>query len=306
MAQLPAYAVDGGMVPAAMARRATYALSSGANGIVRPHDLKVSALPTPGTGVQIVRGSALARRRTTGAFESETYVISMDSDFNLSVPGTGGTGRTDYIIARVNDWHFTGDAPPADPTTALYWEFARVSTLTGISYPYVPLARLVIPANRTSITNVMITDLREVALPRRKMEMGFHYPNTWVAITGSAFQTIGSITLNIPEWATHMTVKADFASMAVQGGLVQGNLALQAFGEGVQTSTYKAESNSPSSTQRYSSVVGGTWLVPSAARGGTSTLYFRANRTGSWDGGISGYDSGTTLAALIEFEERAV
>lgn len=307
MVQLPAYAVDGGMVPAAMARRATHALSSGANGVVGIHDLKVTALPTPGAGVQISRGSALAAMRTTGAHEMETYVISQDSTFNLTVPPTGGSARTDYIIARVLDWHFTGEEPPADPTTALYWEFARVGTLNGISYPFVPLARIAIPANRSSITGAMITDFREVAMPRRKMEMGFHYPNTWVAITGSEFQTIGSISLNVPEWATHMTVKADFASMAVQGGLVQGNLALQAFNEsGVQTSTYKAESNSPSSTQRYSTVVGGTWLVPAAARGGSSTLYFRANLTGSWNDGISGYDSGTTLAALIEFEERAV
>lgn len=314
MVQLPAYAVDGGMVPAAMARRATHALSSGANGVVGIHDLKVNALPTPGAGVQISRGSALAAMRTSGAHEMETYVISQDSTFNLDVPPTGGSARTDFIIARVMDWHFTGEEPPADPTTALYWEFARVGTLNGISYPFVPLARIAIPANRASIMGAMITDIREVAIPRRERHV-FTYdlslgeedqlgdPN------GEAWPDIGQHWFHIPEWAVRANVVITFAQVRVPAGSTRvghmnARIRTDNMDADVYTRTTKYEAGNPPNSMRQTYVAAGPINIPAQMRGRDAYVYTRGN----WQSGSGSYlslDSGSAVVIDIEFMEVA-
>lgn len=304
MALLPAFAIDGGRVPASMLRMFAWVATNGAEGVVTFDDFKVQALPTPGSNVSINAGGAVIPTRFGNATSQQSYIVANDQAFNLPIAAAGAAGRTEFVILRTMDPQYSGQVP-SDPENALYCEVTTVSSLPN-TYPYIPLARIVLPANTSTITNSMITDLRKLAMPRRQMEVGFHYPTTWTEITSSTNQTIGSLTFNVPKWATHMKVKGDFASMAVQGGLIQGTLTIGAFGQDAQVSTYKTESNGPGSTQRYSTVVGGTWAVPSASRGGTVTITFKGRLTGSWNGGVSGYDSGTTLAALVEFEERAI
>ena len=314
MVQLPAYAVDGGMVPAAMARRATHALSSGANGVVGIHDLKVTALPTAGAGVQISRGSALAAMRTTGAHGMETYVISQDSTFNLDVPPTGGSARTDFIIARVMDWHFTGEEPPADPTTALYWEFARVSTLSGITYPFVPLARIAIPANRASITGAMITDIREVAIPRRERHVMTRRINsedvdrlTTIGGTGESWPDVAHVDLMVPEWATHANVVAMFAQVEVPAGIEFDGVVFWALGTTdpayIRTQDVRVTiDNTGGSKTRETLVAAGTVRIPENMRGRAWRSHTRGRRL---SGTPIEFTSGSASVMDVEFVERA-
>lgn len=307
MAQLPAFAVDGGTVPASMARRMTHAVSGGANGIIAPGDLKVTALSTAGGAVQIARGGAICRARTTGAHEDESYVIAQDSAYTLPVPATGGTARTEYIIARVMDWHFTGDPAPANPTTALYWEFTRVSTLTGITTPYVPLAKLTIPANTSAITNGMITNLRELALPRRAMAMGFYHPTTMTVFTTS-YKTVGTINIEVPEWATYMRFKGDFDGIGVLGGWAQGSVSILTLSQASQATAYKVEGDS-NFTVRTSTASVGHVNIPPAARGTIVPFEFRARATqvGPASATVTPrVDGHSSLTLLVEFEERAI
>src|SRR5690606_8349644 len=112
MALLPAYAVDGGTLPAEMLRMVAYNLSGGANGIAQPGDLRVTPLPTPGGGVMIAPGGALMRTRFAGASAQQTYAAMNDSSEMLTIPATdSGGSRTDYIILRIDDPDYTGQEP---------------------------------------------------------------------------------------------------------------------------------------------------------------------------------------------------
>lgn len=306
MAQLPAYAVDGGMVPAAMARRATHALSSGANGVVGIDDLKVTALPTPGAGVQISRGSALAAMQTAGAHAMESYVISQDSTFNLDVPATGGSARTDYIIARVMDWHFTGEEPPADPTTALYWEFARVNTLNGITYPHVPLARLSIPANRSSIGNPQIIDMREVAIPRRDRFTEMRYVETRQDLTSQTYINWPSeslIGVDIPEWAGTAIVRCDVVETLLFGnGNTDGRMTLMLGNQPAYSGERRYDEVWGGSTSREDHTIVSMFHIPANFRGTTQVLRVRGRRLNG-----TGYlvaDAYTQVIYDIEFLEK--
>ena len=311
MAQLPAFAVDGGSVPAAMARRASYALSGGANGVVALGDLKVTALPTPGAGVRVLAGGALARARTTGANQFESYVLAQDSESTLNIQATGASARTDYIIARVTDWHFTGGEAPADPANALYWEFDVVSTLSGIPEPHVPLARIDIPANTSVIMSGMITDLRTVAIPRRERRLLAYDLSLGERDTLDANESWPDIgdgfDITVPEWATHANIAVTFAQVLVPAGSTRVghiNARLRVNGIDVESRTTKFVSSAPASDTRQTYVAAGDVTIPAGMRGETGIIYTR----GSIQSGSGGYltlDSGSSVSIDIEFSESA-
>lgn len=314
MALLPAYAVDGGRVPAEMARRATYALSAGANGVVGVDDLKVSPLPTAGPGVQVSRGGAVVAMRAAGAHQYESYVIAQDSATNVSIPATGGSARTDYIIARVTDWHFTGDAAPADPLNALYWELARVSTLTGISQPYVPLARINMPANQSAVTAGMITDLRNVAIPRRERHVMTRRINsgevdrlTTIGGTGESWPDAAHVDLMVPSWATHVNVVAIFAQVEIPAGITFDGAVYWALGTTdpayIRTQDVRVTiDNSNGSKTRETLVAAGTARIPEVMRGKAWRSHTRGHRI---SGSAIEFTGGSASVMDVEFVERA-
>ena len=231
MALLPAFAVDGGRGPASMFRGMLWASTSGATGVVQAGDLRVTPLSTPGTAVNVGPGGALAASRYTGASRAETYGVVNDATVQLAIPATGSSGgRTDYIILKIDDWHFSGGSQPADPLAATYCSVVRVSSLSGINHPYVPLAKLTIPASTGTITNAMIKDLREVALPRTQRVLR---PNAIVASetetltskTGEYFPNAGGTQMvDIPSWATRVKIRADWLMVKIPKGKVRGNI----------------------------------------------------------------------------------
>lgn len=230
MALLPAYAVDGGRGPAFMFRTALWASTSGANGIVLPWDLRVSALATPGGSVNVGPGGALISAYSTSS-RAQSYAVYNDATMQVAIPATGsGAGRTDYLILRVDDWHYTGAQAPANPLDALYCSVQRVSSLTGITYPYVPLAKIVIPASTGTITNAMITDLRQVAVPMQHRVLRVNATlkpetETLTSTNREYFPNAGGQQLvDIPSWATRVVVRADWLSLYLPAGNSTGNV----------------------------------------------------------------------------------
>ena len=212
-----AYAVDGGRVPAAMLRRTLWASTGGATGVIGVGDLKVTALPTPGTSVNVAPGGAIMATRYAGASANETYAVVNDATVSVAIPATGsGGGRTDYIILKIDDWHFDGSQQaPADPKTALYCSLQRVSSITGLGYPFVVLAKITIPASTGTITNAMITDMRKVAQPRTKryvkgVPLVANQKETLNSTTREYFPNPGKVTVDVPTWATNVKIRADW------------------------------------------------------------------------------------------------
>lgn len=217
-----------------VARLMSYAGTSGAEGVVGVAGMRVHAQAVPSTSVRVLTGAALILNRYAGGGE-QTYVArnATQTSVNITATGSGG-GRTDLVIARVLDPQYEGQ-PPADPTD---FDYARIAVIQGVpsgttlatqlnlGYPAIALAKITLPANTATVTQVMITDLRNVAAPR---ERSLVFPRP--AVTGDAGLVLnsraafpagewfpnhggqdntGAYHADVPEWATRMQIRMEW------------------------------------------------------------------------------------------------
>lgn len=298
------WAVDGARVPASSARSVLFQATNGATGVVRPGDLKVKASETPDNRVRMLPGSAVMENRYLSDGGGQSYGTTMMEQEYLNIPATGsGGGATRYVIQRITDPEFSGQIP-ADPLTARYDSFELVSAVTSggkphLPYPYVPLARIIQPANTATITDAMITDWREVANPRHKT---FQMPRPTIStdtgltlVSRSAYpdgewfpnvggqQNTGAYYIDVPTWATKMILRMEWLSVRYSGNP----------GYGWFWMTYGPDAGSPTPT-RYTQAFAwdsdeassrANWIteqevsIPAAWRGTTIPVVPRANKT---------------------------
>lgn len=309
MALLPAYAIDGGRVPASMLRMVAWVATGGASGIVTPTDLKVTALTTPGGAVSIAPGGAIIPTRFGNSTKQQSYAVANDQAFNVSIPAAGASGRTDYVILRISDPQYAGQAP-ANPEEALYCEVVTVSSLPT-SYPYVPLAKIVLPSNTATITNAMITDLRKVAVPRRSRHL-FAYNLTGAdqdVLAGTETWPDLVHYVDIPEWAVKAHIVATFAQITVPTGTnQQGWLSarLSGGGMGISTAPTRFDGSAPASRTRQTYVTADDIDIPPQMRGyANGELRTRAQVTAGTGTGALKFDAGSAVIIDIEFYEVA-
>lgn len=189
-----AWAIDGAITSAADARRAEYA-ATGGEGVVLANDLKVTQLSTPGVGVQIAPGVAVILNRYQSTI-NESYVASNPTPYiipSVEMPASNPSAKS-YILAVVvgdaefsqvgHPWMLASDPPAGEEDTFRYVRPTLIevpsgaTSIPGATYPYYALARIAIPANTTTITNSMITDLRALANPR-------HYQRMFISPSGT-------------------------------------------------------------------------------------------------------------------------
>lgn len=202
-------------------------LARGNQGVTTGLDLKVSALATPGAGVQIGNGSAtIAGMVSPVQGHYNAYNIGVDS---VPISATGGTARSDMVILRVEDPEYEGTRTlDTDPT--VFWQVipnvSSSATTVPAGYSAIPLARIDIPASTATITNAMITDLRKVTNPRRERILEPYYAqNPLVEISGTSetWRTFPNLTMKnlaIPAWAA--TAKIVFTAGGIR--LIDGNV----------------------------------------------------------------------------------
>ncbi|WGH21366.1 minor tail protein [Arthrobacter phage Emotion] len=272
-----------------VARLLGYAATQGATGIIQPKDLIVRALSVPGTAVRIGPGAAVLYNRYPGA-TSQSYLVRNDSDTNVEIPATGsGSGATRYIIIRIKDPQYSGQAP-ADVRVGPYVEAVQVSSISNLAYPFVALAKIVQPASTGTITQAMITDLREVANPREK---SFVRPEPIVtgdsglalSATGADGELFpnagGSQTIDIPEWATRAQIRAEWLGVRLPTSAGWGEYWAE-FGPYARPSTREY------STQRFnwdadetSAIYRTNWIlhddvyIPADLRGTSQVFYMK-------------------------------
>lgn len=314
MARLPAYAVNGGQIPAEMLRRVLWATSSGANGVVGVYDLTVTPLPALGPGVQIGRGGALATSRTAGTNEQESYLMVQDSASTLSIP----TGFKGYVIARIDDWHFTGEDAPADPVNALYWNIERVSTLDGITYPYVALAYINLPAGVSKVTASHITDKRNVAMPRRERYLFTH--NLQGSATHEIYEQVEQYwpaesvqdwEVYIPTWATRANVVVAWNGVSCvpasgKHGVVFARIGRpDGWGQGNVETQHQHWDLGNSATGREHWEAADDVEIPEALRGTTQRLRLLGFRLDTLSGQAPKLNNGSSIKFDVEFLEVA-
>lgn len=224
------WAVDGNTLDASIWRQQLYASSRKQSGIMSPTDLKVTAFSTPGAGVNVAGGSCvIAGQELAGGQQGSYYGFNNGTD-TVSVAATGGTGRSDLIIARVEDPTFAGSPWTWNPATDQLIYSRDISGVSGgtTTVPAgttgIPLARIDIPASTSAITNAMITDLRAMADPVRETDL---YVLTPTSSDSMNMSTDSKVTMRnwgpafpsvyIPPWAVMMRVMFMVAASSVGG-----------------------------------------------------------------------------------------
>jgi len=241
------WAIDGARTTAALARLATYTTGGGRSGVARPSDLRVLPLAVPGQGLRILAGGATVLNHYL-ADPDEAYVVSNPSTHTVAsadMPPAVPQVAYYLVCVVVGDPEFNQTGHPYMPTTispeaAATFQYVRIVLVPcsanttsfeqlGLNYPAYALARIQIPANTTTITSGMITDLRDLAQARSKRSLeSFIPPNTynlydpgwtaWPMMTGKV--------VSIPEWATRANIVATVTGVGATEGSMTGGLRI--------------------------------------------------------------------------------
>lgn len=275
-----------------LARADAFVGSSGATGIVDPTDFKVVALPTPGAAVRVRKGTGVIRNIYPGAF-GQSYVVQEQSNTDVPVAATGSSGAaTKYVYVLITDSQYGGQAP-SSVENGPYNDYAVTTTLPS-NQPYLLLARINQPASTATITNSMITDLREVANPKEKIVNRSRPLNltdvetlTQTDPIGERFPNSGGgQNIDVPSWATRAIIETEWLMVNERPGNAYGAIwveygPLNSGGQDRQYSTQRFRWN----TQAGSDSSRGIWkisddvYIPAALRGTSQVFSMRGYLT---------------------------
>lgn len=318
MTFLPAFAVDGGRIPAQMLRMVAWVATSGATGIVSPNDLRVQALPTPAGSVNILPGGAIIATKFTNSSQTQSYAVANDAAVSFDITATGsGSGRTDYLIVRIDDPQYAGQVP-SNPLDALYCRPVVVSSIDNLTYPFVPLAKIVLPASTATVTNAMITDLRKVANPRT-LDVLRPIPvitgDTGLVLnnktTGEWFpNNPGPQAIDIPTWATRAQIECEWLFVQHTGGNENGKCWVEygpfVSGSRMERSTqqFAWDAGGNDETRRTNWKVADDVYIPANYRGTTQSFVPEASRS-SVSVGTTQMDAYSGMCMRVRFLEVA-
>lgn len=309
-----------------VARLLAYGALGGAAGIVEPGGLKVAPLAVPGTSVRVLPGAASVLNRYPGGGQ-QAYLVRNPVAEEVPVTATGSSGgRSDLLVARVLDPQYEGAAPSDPnafqyarvtkiegvPASAIASSAAAVAYCEGLTYPAEPLAGLTLPASTATVTAAMIRDLRRLARPRtrRLVEMGGPAANVALTNAGGVRWPSYAPAIEIPAWATHVSVVATIASIGYQNGSVAGTLAVALGAAGPNqwrsSNTQYDLDVAVGDGARTTLVIGGKGALPAAYRGTTQTLAIEGKRDAFTGSGALITRAGTHVVFDVQFEERAV
>ncbi|PSK57073.1 hypothetical protein B0E38_02604 [Streptomyces sp. 111WW2] len=283
-------------------------LAANAEGITEGDDLKVTQRSTPGGGVTVGDGSGVIRGRAN-VFQGHYAVCNVGAT-DVDIAATGGTGRSDMLIIRVEDPEYEGSLDPQVDDINYFQIISNVSS-SATTIPDgrtgIPLARIDIPASTSTITNAMIKDLRKIANPRRQRSIITQSPTSTSAGIGSLttlsyFTTASGGTFAIPDWATKAIVKIDISPIRYNLGDFWGQLSA-AFGPSLVTQAVNLDDNQGTGVRRIPAVVADTLTLPDSYRGTSQILRAQAAAFESGQPGRIYVDGGTTLVYDVQFEE---
>lgn len=223
--------------PVELARLLSFAAFGGNEGVISPSDLKVVPLAPPGAGVRVSPGACAIINRGAGA-DSEAYAGRLRVMDTVAIPSTGaGAGRTDMIVARVEDPFQPGetwDTPTVEDRNDTNYIFSRrIPSVLGTprtlaqagfaTYSAIPLALVVLPVSTSVVQASHITDLRRLWLTRSLSEdRHVSVPSGQVLSSASyvTYPASASFSVDVPGWATYVNI-----SVVTGGGLgADGNV----------------------------------------------------------------------------------
>ncbi|XTZ13933.1 hypothetical protein ACQSSU_20765 [Micromonospora echinospora] len=279
-------------------------------------DLKVKALPVPGGQVTVDPGACAILCRSAGQV-GQAYAGRVATQDTVAVaPTTSSGGRSDLMIARVEDPWLAGEPwpDPSDPTAGPYI-FTRVlpgipPTTTrlsqlGLGYSGIELARVDIPPSTATITQAMIVDLRKVANPRRERDLVVKFPPSDNNISGAAYglwPAASQITVDVPMWATHVRVNVTLQGIEhIPGASTPTIAGLKTLYNGTDYSAQNGILNETAAGRGYYSVAG-EHEIPAGHRGTARTISAAGVRSGG--SGTFQADNQSIITIDYEFVEK--
>jgi len=316
-----AWAINGATLGSSLARRAQFAAVEGFEGIVQDGDLKVTQLDVPGVGIQIAPGAAviLNRYQTT---PNEAYTVSNPGVHTITsgeMPPANPAAKSYLVAVVVGDpdfsqvghpWMGADDPPAGEETTFDYVRVTIIEVAAGtksaknLGFPALALARIDVPANTTTITNAMITDLRALAQPRSKQVIvQASGPGTPHALSGQSlvrWPNTAFWNVEVPEWATKVSVIANLEGVSVTKA---GSGILVARMGTTSVANINLNETGPAVTGY---TLGGTTAVPLADRGTTKTFELVGSTTNTASNGLVSMGGTGTVFFAITVEEAIV
>lgn len=299
--------VNGATHSAEQFRAMVQDLARGAEGITQGGDLKVTQLSTPGTSVQVGDGSGVVRGRVS-PFQG-TYSVRNQGAATVPIAATGGAGRSDMVILRIEDPEYEGSLDPAVDQINYFQVISGVSS-SATTIPDgrtgIPLARIDIPASTSTITNAMIVDVRKVANPRQQRTQLIQSPtalSTDISGTSGTFTNFSTATgwsVPIPDWASTAILFLSVGQIRYNTDSYFGKIRAT-FGASLTVQPVNLDDNQ-TGVRRGTVVLGDTLTIPSAYRGTTQTLRFQASGVSPNPGKV-GVDGSTTFIADVTFYE---
>jgi hypothetical protein len=321
--------IDGALTKSELARRAQYAATGGADGVIGVGDLKVLPLSSPGNGVRIsVGGATILNRYTTPT--NQAYVVSnptIETVDSTRMPASNPSARSHLVVATVGDPQYSATGHPwmlaTDPPAGHANDFQYVrshiipnvpSTTTkfeqlGLNYPGLALARLDIPGGSTTYDAGKIIDLRYLS-QQRSQDFQWTVDTTAADLLGGTALTYeywpdgSSKAIDIPSWAT--VVYCDgwvngFRQNA--SGTVLARLRIGSQSMNIFTASSKYNDDS---IGRKTMPVGGKLTIDPAYRGTTQTwqMWGTAENTPSLNKLTT--DAWTNASIHLRFVEEAV
>lgn len=288
-----------------VARTLAFAAVSGNEGIIHAGSMGVTQLDVPGTQVQVAPGACAIKKINTGIGSTQMYIARAPEATAVDIAATGSSGgRSDLIVARVEDPFIAGSPyqPPADVTAGPY-VFPRV--ISGVpagtqrlqdvpgheNDSALTLARVDVPASTGTITNAMIIDLRQMAIPiSQRIIRTYSLPTstseqltaTSAAPDGGAYWPSALQTawdpIWVPDWATIAVITMTWAGVLFGPGNTWGDVWVQfgatsSQGGAVYTNATRFDAPKNSGNTRYTVVVADTVKIPVEFRGNKRHFY---------------------------------
>jgi hypothetical protein len=240
--------IGGGVAhPEGATRLGNFVAMGGDEGVIGAKDLAVTPTSPPSGAVQI-RPGACAIINQYGNYEAYAARL-LDYDV-VPIAGTGGTARTDMIVARVEDPFEGGGWPVPDAGMENTVQYVRSAVISGVSgdplprtpgqagygYSAIPLALVTLPAGTTTVLAEHITDLRNITVLRQQGDMWSVEPvapadgKDYLGAADFATYLPGAkVDLRVPWWASEVTVKYTLSGVGL--GEDSDGVVKQAFGD---------------------------------------------------------------------------
>ena len=285
-----------------VARLLAYVAAEGQEGIIGTLDLEVRERAVPDGNVRIAPGACTILNRNPHV-EYDAYAARLPIEDTVAIGATGSGGwRTDLVVARVMN-PFLQDEPFAPPSAADIaahnYQFVETYVIpsvlsgagSGATHPTkaqvraalgassaIPLASVALPPSTGTVQQAHIKDWRQMAQFREAQRLFVTTPGGTVNLADATWKDIASVSVEVPDWATHYSARAILGGLTFSNPQSIGNLRILLGTLGGQTTNFN-ESVAAGSDRTTLMAGDADVPIPANQRGGSLTLKVQGQKT---------------------------